>query len=119
MAILEGKPVFVGDKLYAKHNGAEVTVDTGIKVKHNIFYEELTWTPPAPKRTFTLNGVELPCPVNDATQQNYSVNVGLKTYWFNTKEEKDKVERTIQNILTIAREGCYIKHRSDPPRKDL
>ena len=107
VAILEGKPVFVGDKLYAKHNGAEVTVDTGIKVKHNIFSEELTWTPPAPKRTFTLNGVELPCPEkNIDTREQYSLGINTGSiYWFATRGDRDVVSEVLDRILTQARDS--------------
>ena len=77
VAILEDKPVFVGDILYKKDNGRKAIID-------KLFDDGLlridfdnspaiwksisgafTWQPPPkPKRTFNLNGVELPCPVD-------------------------------------------------------
>lgn len=79
VAVLEGRPVFVGDRVYAKdaksenhpmsegalvektgESGAFVEFKNGSAFSISVFNNELdphfTWTPP--KRTFTLNGVE-------------------------------------------------------------
>ena len=49
IAILEGKPVFVGDEIYYKLDGKKVQIGTG-----GIIFNEnnWSWTPPQKKRTF-------------------------------------------------------------------
>lgn len=66
VAILEDKPVFFGDKIYSKFLGEEFDWDDRDHIRQ-ITCENLpikpddvwSWTPP-PKKTFMLNGVELP-----------------------------------------------------------
>ena len=53
LTVLEGKPVFVGDKLY--HKGTEfIVVDCNEKQS----FADCTWTPPTKKRTFVLELTE-------------------------------------------------------------
>ncbi len=63
VAILENKPLFVGDEVYEKSTGRKFTVYNMSPCILIIIDKNYTWQPPAPKRTFELNGVELPCPV--------------------------------------------------------
>ena len=58
VAILENKPVFVGDKVYDQYDGSE-----SIVAYRPESLDGFGWHPP--KKTFMLNGVELPCPVKD------------------------------------------------------
>ena len=67
ITILEGKPVFVGDKLYSKSDGSEFIFG------QNTDFYDATLTPPPKKRTFILNGVELPCP-GETRKFVYEVN---------------------------------------------
>jgi len=68
VAILEDKPVFVGDKIYANNCVSQLTVvgkstqQGYIYVGDSVNYDIsiLSWNPP--KKTFLLNGVDLPCP---------------------------------------------------------
>lgn len=53
LAILEGRPVFVGSKLYYK--------DTSFLVAYcseKQSFADCSWTPPTPKRTFTMEFTE-------------------------------------------------------------
>lgn len=100
--ILEGKPVFVGDKVYAKHNGAEVIVNPGVKCMYNIHNYELTWTPPAPKRTFTLNGVEFPCPVENRDKQYTDRHFASLQFEFATAQEGEEFMSKLRAILDKA-----------------
>ena len=53
ITILEGKPVFVGDKLYYKDTEF-IVADCSEKQS----FSNVTWTPPAKKRTFMLGDEE-------------------------------------------------------------
>ena len=65
---LEGKPVFVGNKLYLEGNiPYEVTNNTNPLW---LLSRNPSWDPL--KKTFMLNGVELPCP-EDYTSDNNSI----------------------------------------------
>lgn len=66
IAILEGKPVFVGDKLYFP-NGTPLIIECN-ELRETM--SVLSWK--EPKKTFMLNGVELPCP-EDYTSDNNSI----------------------------------------------
>lgn len=57
ITILEGKPVFVGDKLWGKNIGKWITVPGGLDT---IYYSEsiVSWAPPTKKRTFTVELLE-------------------------------------------------------------
>lgn len=127
VAVLEGKPVFVGDRIYAKSpnynmlNGAIVTktvhgntvaqFDDGNQIQIHDFDNGLetyfTWTPstpqPTPKRTFTLNGVELPCPVNDPVD-GLMFNIHGNSFYFKTMRDRDSIIREFSRILTEARD---------------
>ena len=102
VAILEGRPVFVGDALYNGYGAyLRVTENCGF------IFENMSWTPPAPKRTFTLNGVELPCPEkNIDTREQYSLGINTGSiYWFATRGDRDVVSEVLDRILTQARDS--------------
>lgn len=126
VAVLEGKPVFENDIVYRKADGFKVLVEELIDgriikldsnnsspmLTRNEFRQCFTWTPPTPKRTFTLNGVELPCPVN--TDQACDIKrdspyaggyaVFNEIFYFDSLEDARKVEKEILNLLTEARD---------------
>lgn len=122
IAVLEDRPVFVGDAIYYKCDGEKLEIvragrngDIIIKELFNrevsieFFSDDFTWTPPAKKRTFTLNGVDLPCPVRIADPSlehvgKYSLRVAADLFYFDTMEDKDKVWTSLINLLTEARE---------------
>ena len=95
VAILEGKPVFVGDKLYhIDGNGSYFTVD-----RTTVRFNGLTWNPP--NRTFMLNGVKLPCPIRGSV----GVHLGFsgKDYFFASVDDRNKVSQAIIKILDEAK----------------
>jgi len=129
VAVLEGKPVFVGDRIYAKSpnsgmcGGGIIIIDNdGIRIEFGnktSFHIEIfsnapidqyfTWQPPAPKRTFTLNGVELPCPVRDEGDGHvYEAGISLCGhgigFFFDNQKDAEKVFNYLKNLLTEARD---------------
>jgi len=97
-AILEDKPVFVGDRVYRKTSGNEQVVFDAVglnKVDWSLY------TLNTPKKTFALNGDELPCPVKSMPAgDTYSMNFGdLRLHYFNCKEDRDKVLCALHKLL--------------------
>lgn len=97
IAILEGKPVFVGDKLYSKITGEEFTVKPC-----GFDWALFNWTPPAKQRTFVLDGVELVCPIDDMNGCVMEI-LGIDFY-FDSMENRNRVANAISNILFQARD---------------
>ena len=77
VAIIEGKPVFVGDKIYTKRTGKDITVTEGF-----LSAIDYTLTPPKKKRTFDLNGKQLPCPSNNEFCDTYLLDILREYYYF-------------------------------------
>lgn len=112
IAILEDRPVFVWDKIYAKTpKEIEYTVTEKWAVAYGycdyphceIDDKKFSWQPP--KRTFMLNGVELPCPVDWQESSNGDVAVidgGI--FWFKNKMDADLVRDTLSKIFREARD---------------
>lgn len=98
VAILEDRPVFVGDSLYHPSGAKWIVGDT----------DDLTgmsWQPPKPKRTFMLNGVELPCPVDWQESSNGDVAViDGEIFWFKNKMDAALVKGTLSKIFREARD---------------
>lgn len=99
VAILEGRPVFVGDEIFGKMSGEGFDWDNWNDFDiHNIslYY---TWTKPT--RTFTLNGV---APVVDRLDEDYALDIGRKyVYWFRSREDRDAALHALKNILDEAK----------------
>jgi len=124
IAIIEDKPVFVGDELYDKDTGIKVVIENN--TIHNdkllvsgvaTFYINinlLSWNPPKPK-TFNLNGVELPLPDakivrscsginivdshNNNIGQCYSITFCGIEYNWSKQEYRDSVSKAITKLL--------------------
>lgn len=73
VAILEGEPVFVGDDVW-------------------------TWDPP--KRTFTLNGEKLPCPVQPPA--DWGLLIGSTMHYFKSEDDYKQIRNAINKILNEA-----------------
>lgn len=117
VAVLEGKPVFENDIVYRKEDGYKFLVDgifqnerglikldfdnSSAIWKQNNFAKCFTWTPPAPKRTFKLNGVELPCPSNT---KKFGFYCSGRFYGFDSIDESDMVSDALHRILTESRD---------------
>lgn len=100
VAVLEERPVFVGDRLWLK-DGHQFAVENDLYVDP----KSMSWTPPKPKRTFKLNGKELPCPkpkFKEGTDWTFDISGYL--FGFDTKEECDSVYQAIIKLLTEARD---------------
>ena len=96
VAIIDGKPVFVGDKIYTKRTGQEITVTEGF-----LSAIDYTITPPKPQRTFDLNGQQLPCP---STDDNCPLEILSEFYYFESREDRNKVAKAINDLLNNARD---------------
>ena len=92
--IIEGKPVFVGDKIYTKRTCQEITVTEG-------FLSAIDYTLTQPqKRTFDLNGKQLPCPSEDYDESVLEL-LG-EHYYFDSIEDRNEVAREIIKLLDNA-----------------
>ena len=106
LTILEGKPVFVGDKVYANNCISALTVKGISKQKGYIFVGNctnydisiLSWNPP--KKTFFLNGVELPCP--DSNKGGYQISLLSGRHYFSNFHDAQKVANAFDKLLTDA-----------------
>lgn len=124
VAILEDKVVFVGDVIYRKKDGFKVRVDglSGCS-KHGFWVnldfdnksalwtykglsEQFTWHPPKPKRTFTLNGVELPCPVpiNKSCPGLPQIDISGSFFYYSNIDDFRKVTGALIDLFTEARD---------------
>ena len=92
VSILEDKPVFVGDKVYSKFDGMELRV-----YPSGFDWDTVSWNPP--KKTFMLNGEELPCPVKDG-QWLLAEVIGSRKHSFNSSQDAIKVGIAIDKLLS-------------------
>lgn len=102
LTILEGKPVFVGDKIYSKSGE---TFDWDDKDYYRQITHPIgvwTWTPPPKKRMFVLNGVELSGLTRKQT--NHFAEVNDEYFFFDSSAEFVLFRTTLQKILTEARD---------------
>ncbi|MFA7253844.1 MAG: hypothetical protein WC107_04775 [Patescibacteria group bacterium] len=101
VAIIEDMPVFLGDKIYYKLDGSMHTVGNNIPV-----IVAYNWTLKAPKkkRTFELNGKQLPCPSNSEFCKTHSIDILGQYYYFDYMEDRNKVARAIIDLLDNARD---------------
>ena len=97
VAIIEDTPVFVGDKIYHKAHKHCVKIIEG-----DFDYRYWTITPPKPKRTFNLNGQQLPCPSEDYDESVLEL-LG-EHYYFESIEDRNEVAREIIKLLDNARD---------------
>ena len=98
VAIIDDTPVFVGDKIYTKRTGQDITVTEGF-----LSAIDYTLTPPKPKRTFNLNGQQLPCPSEDYDESVLEL-LG-EHYYFDSIEDRNEVAREIIKLLNNARDN--------------
>ena len=99
VAIIEGKPVFVGDKIYHKAHKHCVKIIEG-----DFDYRYWTLTPPKPKRTFDLNGKQLPCPSNNEFCDTYLLDILGEYYYFESMEDRNNVAQAIDILFNNARD---------------
>lgn len=103
VAILEDKPVFVGDKVYANNCTSPLIVGGISKQKGYIFvgncinYDISILSLNPPKKTFLLNGVELPLP--NSSSNGIRLDFLGVDYFFETVEDRNKVAKAINDLL--------------------
>jgi len=94
IAIVEGKPVFRGDKVYDTTTGVEF-----IAGEHPSSMYRATWNPP--RRTITINGEELPAPDGG----NFTMNIIF--HGWKRSEDRDAAQaailRALDGIATLLR----------------
>ncbi len=96
VAIIEDTPVFVGDKIYSKRTGQGITVTEG-------FLSAIDYTlTQQQKRTFELNGKQLPCPSEDYDESVLEL-LG-EHYYFDSIEDRNEVAMAIIDLLENARD---------------
>ena len=96
VAIIDDTPVFVGDKIYTKRTGQDITVTEGF-----LSAIDYTLTPPKKKRTFDLNGKQLPCPGEDYDEN--VLELFGEYYYFESMEDRNKVAQAINILFNNAR----------------
>mgnify|MGYP003564865876 FL=1 len=99
VAIIEDTPVFAGDKIYTKRTCQEITVTEGF-----LSAIDYTLTPPKKKRTFDLNGKQLPCPSNNEFCDTYMLDIIGVNYYFESMEDRNIVARELLNLIADARD---------------
>ena len=99
VAIIEDTPVFVGDKIYHKAHKHCVKIIEG-----DFDYRYWTITPPKPKRTFNLNGQQLPCPSNNEFCDTYLLDILGEYYYFESMEDRNNVAQAINILFNNARD---------------
>ena len=97
VAIIEDTPVFVGYKIYTKRTGQGITVTEGF-----LSAIDYTLTPPKKKRTFDLNGKQLPCPSEDYDES--ALELLGEHFYFESLEDRNKVAKAINDLLNNARD---------------
>lgn len=103
IAIVEDKPVFSGDILCDKKSGNQYIVTDYFPDKIN--FDKLSWTRKHKKRTFMLNGAELPSPINDHDFFNsYSLTINGHQFYFANEEHRNVVSRRLTTILAESRD---------------
>ena len=104
VGIIEDNPVFVGDKVYANNCTSPLVVEGISKYKGYIFVGNctnydisiLSWNPP--KKTFFLNGVELPCP--DGNKGGYQISLLSGRHYFSDFHDAQKVANAFDKLLS-------------------
>lgn len=117
VAVVENRPVFPNDILYHKDTGLPYTKSDDTTIHEYIDidgcrcriteYIKFSWQPPRPKpkRTFTLNGQELPCPVpRDKNTSQYTFSVNGTIYYFETAGDYNKIECAFRKLFAEVRD---------------
>lgn len=100
------KPVFPGDPIWIKDNPHPVNWDLfGYwKEQIEILSKDWTWVKPQPKRTFEINGVELPCPLKRSYDADYVLNIHFEGFYFKNISDGVLVRDAIVKLLEEARD---------------
>ena len=95
IAILEGKPVFVGDRIWLVRQQFWTRAKTG----HLINDDVCSWK--EPKKTFMLNGEELPAAIRSGSPNPLVISGACinNFFYFETEQDKNKVMEAIIKML--------------------
>jgi hypothetical protein len=100
LGIVEGKPVFEGDRIWSKRAKMFVLAHKELIINDDCF----SWQ--EQNRTFNLNGVELPCPENQNAEEGYMLGIfhdgSLSWYLFKSYTNRYKVAQQLIKILNEA-----------------
>lgn len=124
--ILDGKPVFPGDILYLKSDirKCEVCIGGYYRIENDMLPDlfvsedwnrymhgvkcELSWNPPVQKKAFTVNGIELPCPINNGPIVNNILTIRSSKYSscfeFQCDDDADSFALELIKIIRTASE---------------
>jgi hypothetical protein len=97
LAVVEGKPVFVGDKLYnVDGTFAEILCNMS---DPELFAKKHSWNPPTPikPKTFMLNGTKVPCP--SIEPGGYVLFIDNTNFYFRNRADSDRVKKYIFDLL--------------------
>lgn len=103
LAVVEDKAVFHGDDLYLKDGGAGIFWQVKSLMK-TLDPNEWTWQKPEPKRTFLLNDIELPCPLENHKKSSHFITLMGCHVYFSTYEDYTKVSYAFLSLLDLARD---------------
>lgn len=94
VAILEDKPVFVGDVVCHKSGSQHIVA--GAANIAIVDWSEYSWNPP--NKTFLLNGEELPCPDNN--KGGYQISLLSGRHYFSDFHDAQKVANAFNKLLS-------------------
>ena len=100
IAEVEGKPVFIGDELYAA-DGHKFIVNEMCSADKWGLNEGCSWNPPKPK-TITVNGAALPAPDGNSGHCFLIIGNCSNTFHYKNQEDRNKVEAAFLRVM----EGC-------------
>lgn len=106
--VLEGKPVFIGDKLWSKFQNRQYVMDD----KFVSDPQNWTWTPPTAsctpkKRTFMLGGREFNSPFAPCKNHKDTIHyfdVGDMRVVFDNESDRDELHDYLVDLLMQARD---------------
>jgi len=94
--------VFVGDVVY--HKSGSKYIVSGAGIIDIVDWSEYTWQPP--KKTFLLNGVELPCHSTDYINGYFlEIDAGIegkrkRNFLYSNKDDRNKVADALIELLS-------------------
>lgn len=101
------RPVFHSDTIYHVPDGERIIIGTGSVIKPNDS-KYFSWHKPEQKRTFEINGVELPCPMKDDPERNFdeyaTMCFNAKEFYFESLADKERWRHIFAKLLTEARD---------------
>lgn len=95
----EHRPVFVNDRLWLKNAETYLEVTGCVQITEEYY----AWNPPAPKRMFKINDVELNSPVQK-DKGDYVTRVCGNEFYFTNYDDRNALDNILYELLTAARD---------------